>query len=84
MFGTDSIHGDLADGMLRHFFAGTLGYVGLAVHRPYLAYHVPYVDDARHRGRADQPSRAISPNRPALKSSTAWPISAFVFITNGP
>ena len=43
MFGPDAIHGELVTGMLRHFFQGTLGYVGLAVHRPYVAYHVPYV-----------------------------------------
>jgi len=47
MFGPDGIHGELETGMLRHFFVGTLGYVGLAVHRPFFAYHVPYVDDAR-------------------------------------
>jgi NAD(P)H dehydrogenase (quinone) len=47
MFGAGSIHGDLENGMLRHFFQGTLGYVGLAVHRPFFAYHVPYVDDTR-------------------------------------
>lgn len=49
MFGSGSIHGDLEDGMLRHFFQGTLGYVGLSVHRPFFAHHVPYVDDARRR-----------------------------------
>ncbi len=49
MFGPRAIHGDLETGLLRHFFQGTLGYVGLAVHRPFVAYHVPYVDDrARH------------------------------------
>jgi NAD(P)H dehydrogenase (quinone) len=54
MFGAGSIHGDLGDGMLRHFFQGTLGYVGLAVHRPFLAYHVPYVDDAGRRAMLDE------------------------------
>jgi NAD(P)H dehydrogenase (quinone) len=48
MFGKRGIHGELATGMLRHFFQGTLGYVGLQVHRPFVAYHVPYVEpDAR-------------------------------------
>lgn len=46
MFGADGIHGPLAEGMMRHFFQGTLGYVGLAVHAPFIAWHVPYVDDA--------------------------------------
>lgn len=46
MFGPGAIHGELETGMMRHFFQGTLGYVGLAVHRPFIAYHVPYVDDA--------------------------------------
>lgn len=49
MFGPGGVHGELEAGMLRHFFQGTLGYVGLAVHRPFVAHHVPYVDDARRR-----------------------------------
>jgi NAD(P)H dehydrogenase (quinone) len=49
MFGPGAIHGELETGMLRHFFQGSLGYVGLAVHRPYVAWHTPYVDDARRR-----------------------------------
>lgn len=53
MFGRDAIHGELVDGMLRHFFQGTLGYVGLAVHRPFVAYHVPYVDAARRAAMLD-------------------------------
>lgn len=47
MFGPDAIHGELAEGMMRNFFQGTLGYVGLAVHRPYIAYHVPYETSER-------------------------------------
>jgi NAD(P)H dehydrogenase (quinone) len=54
MFGADAIHGELGVGMLRHFFQGTLGYVGLAVHRPFFAYHVPYVDDVRRRVMLDE------------------------------
>ncbi len=50
MFGSGAIHGELEGGLLRHFFQGALGYVGLAVHRPFVAYHVPYVEpDARVR-----------------------------------
>ncbi len=43
MFGEAAIHGELETGMMRHFFQGSLGYVGLEVHRPFVAYHVPYV-----------------------------------------
>jgi len=32
--------------MLRHFLQGTLGYVGLDVIEPFVAYHVPYIGDA--------------------------------------
>jgi NAD(P)H dehydrogenase (quinone) len=45
MFGSAGIHGELETGMMRHFFQGTLGYVGLAVYCPFVAYHVPYVTD---------------------------------------
>lgn len=54
MFGDDGIHGPLADGMMKHFFQGTLGYVGLDVHAPFIAWHVPYIsDDARKQMLAD-------------------------------
>ncbi|MBO6520594.1 MAG: NAD(P)H-dependent oxidoreductase [Rhodospirillales bacterium] len=43
MFGPGSIHGPLVDGMMKHFFQGTLGYVGLRVLEPFIAWHVPYV-----------------------------------------
>lgn len=43
MFGDGAIHGPLVDGMMKHFFQGTLGYVGLKVHEPFIAWHVPYV-----------------------------------------
>ncbi|MBV6304798.1 NAD(P)H-dependent oxidoreductase [Candidimonas humi] len=43
MFGPSGIHGELANGMLRHLQQGTLGYVGFKVHEPFVAYHVPYV-----------------------------------------
>src|SRR5665213_1081475 len=44
----------LAAGMLRHFFQGTLGYVGLDVHRPFFAHHVPYVDTARRAAMLEE------------------------------
>lgn len=44
MFGDDNaLHGDLVDGMMRHFFRGTLGYVGFSVAQPFIAHHVPYL-----------------------------------------
>lgn len=42
MFGDQGIHGPLEDGMLRHLFQGTLGYVGMEVIRPFIAHNVPY------------------------------------------
>ena len=53
MFGPGAIHGELETGMMRHFFQGTLGYVGLAVHQPFIAHHVPYVEEAARRGMLD-------------------------------
>lgn len=48
MFGEGSIHGPLESGMMKHFFQGTLGYIGVDVIAPFIAWHVPYVsDDAR-------------------------------------
>lgn len=50
MFGDGAVHGPLVDGMMKHFFQGTLGYVGLDVLAPFIAWHVPYVsDDARRQ-----------------------------------
>lgn len=49
MFGRDAIHGELTLGMMKHFFQGTLGYVGFDVHEPFVAYHVPYVDEASRK-----------------------------------
>jgi NAD(P)H dehydrogenase (quinone) len=49
MFGPAGLHGELTMGMMRHFFQGTLGYVGLEVLEPYIAYHVPYVDNGARR-----------------------------------
>lgn len=43
MFGPGSIHGELETGMLRHFLQGSLGYVGMDVHEPFVAYHTPYL-----------------------------------------
>lgn len=43
MFGQNAIHGELQHGMLRHFLQGTLGYVGLEVLEPFVAWHAPYV-----------------------------------------
>ena len=50
MFGDGAIHGPLAGGMMKHFFQGILGYVGLTVHEPFVAWHVPYVSDEARKG----------------------------------
>lgn len=39
-------HGELATGMMRHLFQGTLGYVGIAVHEPFVAHNVPDIGPA--------------------------------------
>lgn len=49
MFGPDAVHGPLED-MLRHLLRGTLYYVGYEVLPPFIAWHVPYVDDGVRRG----------------------------------
>lgn len=46
MFGPRALHGELVRGMMRHFFQGTLGYVGFDVVEPFVGYHVPYCPDA--------------------------------------
>jgi hypothetical protein len=50
MFGPQSMHGELETAMLRDFFQGMLGYVGLTVHQPFVPCHVPYVEDAVRTG----------------------------------
>lgn len=42
MFGPGAIHGDL-DTLLKPIHQGMLGYVGLTVLPPFVAYHVPYL-----------------------------------------
>jgi NAD(P)H dehydrogenase (quinone) len=47
MFGDKALHGELygASGMLRSLLQGSLGYVGMQVLEPFVAYHVPYISD---------------------------------------
>ncbi len=47
MFGCKGIHGQLygTSGMLRSLLQGSLGYVGMEVLEPFVAYHVPYISD---------------------------------------
>ncbi|MCE4369621.1 NAD(P)H-dependent oxidoreductase [Xanthomonas hortorum] len=59
MFGQDGIHGELELGMLRHFLQGTLGYVGLEVLEPFVAYHAPYLDDATRADLLARLSEAV-------------------------
>ena len=44
MFGPDAVHGEL-DTLLRPIQRGVLGYVGLAVLPPFVAFHVPYISE---------------------------------------
>jgi NAD(P)H dehydrogenase (quinone) len=53
MFGEDAIHGPMHE-LLRPIVRGSLQYVGFDVVAPFLAYHVPYVDDAARRDMAEQ------------------------------
>ena len=48
MFGAGSIHGELHT-LLRPLLQGTLAYCGFAVLPPFVAYHVPYIDDDARR-----------------------------------
>jgi NAD(P)H dehydrogenase (quinone) len=45
MFGAQGVHGELVTGMMRHFFQGTLGYVGTSVLEPFVGYNVPYIGE---------------------------------------
>ncbi len=54
MFGPDALHGELTGGMLRHFFQGTLGYVGFDVAEPFFAHHVPYRTHEERAAMMDQ------------------------------
>lgn len=49
MFRSGGIHGPI-DEMLRPLLQGTLAYAGLTVLPPYIAWHVPYVDQATREG----------------------------------
>lgn len=43
LFGKNAIHGEL-ETLLKPITQGTLGYVGLDVLKPFVAYHVPYIE----------------------------------------
>lgn len=45
----EAIHGRLED-MLKPLLQGTLAYTGMTVLPPFVAWHVPYVDDAMRQG----------------------------------
>jgi NAD(P)H dehydrogenase (quinone) len=52
MFGDGAIHGEL-DQLLRPIQRGMLGYVGLSVLPPFVAWHVPYVSEAERVAMLD-------------------------------
>lgn len=53
MLSEDGIHGEL-DAMLRPILRGTLGYTGMAVLPPFVAWHVPYVKPERRTELLEQ------------------------------
>lgn len=59
MFGPDAIHGELQTGMLRHFLRGTLGYVGLDVVEPFVAYNTPYISQEARGALLENLSRHV-------------------------
>lgn len=71
MFGPDAIHGEL-DTLLRPIHRGMLGYVGLKVLQPFIAYHVPYIDESKRRDYLDQYCQSLQglDNRPAMEFPT--------------
>ncbi len=68
MFGEEALHGPLATGMLRHLFQGTLGYVGLAVHEPFIAWHTPYISHREREATLQRLGAAVATldSRPTL------------------
>lgn len=50
MFGPEGIHGDHVGGFLRSFFQGSLGYVGMDVIEPFVAFHAPYIGQEARLG----------------------------------
>jgi NAD(P)H dehydrogenase (quinone) len=71
MFGESALHGQLygESGMLRSILQGSLGYVGMDVLEPFIAYHVPYINDESRKeilvnwkqALVDLESRAVMP-----------------------
>ncbi|CAM3718702.1 NAD(P)H dehydrogenase [quinone] 1 [Pseudomonas reidholzensis] len=53
MFGPEAIHGEL-DTLLRPIQRGVLGYVGLSVLPPFVAFHVPYISVEARRDYLEQ------------------------------
>lgn len=52
MFGPGAVHGRFED-MFSHLLRGTLGYVGMEVLTPFVAWHVPYLTDAGRKAILD-------------------------------
>lgn len=70
MFGAGALHGELVGeaGMLRHLLQGSLGYVGMEVLEPFIAYHVPYVSQEERQAMLGQWQAVLAgiAERPAL------------------
>lgn len=59
MIGQGAIHGELATGMMRHLFQGTLGYVGMTVHEPFVANYIPYCGEQAMAAMLDDLRRTV-------------------------
>ncbi|MNV91469.1 Flavodoxin-like fold protein [compost metagenome] len=53
MFGPGAVHGEL-ETLLQPIHRGVLGYVGLTVLPPFVAFHVPYITQAAREGYLEQ------------------------------
>lgn len=59
MFAKNGIHGPIND-MLKHLLQGTLGYAGFDVPRPFVGWHVPYLNDVQRTEILDQYRRYLA------------------------
>jgi hypothetical protein len=72
MFGPDGIHGELSV-MLRPILQGMLGYMGLLVLTPFVAYHVPYLSQEIRQQILRGLSRTPEQPRPVPGASVSVP-----------
>jgi len=59
MFGEGAIHGPF-ENLFSPLLRGTFGYVGMSVLKPFVGWHVPYIDDAARRAILDSYSSRLA------------------------